>query len=121
MKSIKLPKAEWHFDENSPLGDEGGFGRVFMGSSSEGHKVAVKRLKLTAKETAHRELDMSEHLAGRALKYVIPILDSGIDANSDDYFIVMAKAEKSLQGELDIEGKLNEQDCIDILLQVVEG
>jgi serine/threonine-protein kinase len=39
-------------------------------------------------------------LAGRNLTHVIPVLDAGEDANSGAYFVVMPKAEKSLQAEL---------------------
>jgi hypothetical protein len=44
------------FDEREPIGPEGGFGAVFSGLSPDGQKVAVKRLKLDAETSAHREL-----------------------------------------------------------------
>jgi hypothetical protein len=34
MNKIKLPKGEWFYDPNKPLGPEGGFGIVFNGQST---------------------------------------------------------------------------------------
>ena len=55
MPTIHLNSAEWTFDEDAPLGPPGGFGEVFRGSGASG-PVAIKRLKLTASEAAHREM-----------------------------------------------------------------
>ena len=84
METIKLPRGEWQYDPGAPVGKAGGFGEVFRGSGSEG-EVAIKRLKLTAAQAAHRELDIAKSLGGRTLQHVVPILDSGQDANNDRY------------------------------------
>ena len=59
---------------------------------------------MTAAQAAHRELDIAKSLGGRTLQNVVPILDSGQDADSDRYFIVMPRCEKNLQDVIDIEG-----------------
>lgn len=121
MITIRLLNNEWQFDENSPLGRPGGFGAVFLGAGSGYDSVAVKRLHLSANDAAHRELRIANELMNRNLNHVIPVLDSGKDANSDYYFIVMLRAEKSLQQELSSVGKFSERDAVDIVKQIAEG
>lgn len=103
METIKLPGGEWHYDAREPLGQVGGFGEVFRGRGPDGD-VAVKRLKLTAAQAAHRELDISKYLRGRKLQHVVPILDSGQDADSERYFIVMPLCDENLQEVIDRQG-----------------
>ena len=52
---IRLPRGEWFFNPARPLGPPGGFGEVFEGRDAEDQPVAVKRLKLTVGEAAHRD------------------------------------------------------------------
>jgi serine/threonine protein kinase len=120
METIKLLNNEWQYDAASPLGPEGGFGAVFAGYGN-GEDVAVKRLHLKANDLAHRELRISENLILRTLANVMPVLDSGKDANSDYYFIVMPRADKSLQQELMNARALDELEAIQILLQIAMG
>ncbi len=121
MERIRLERGEWNYDPDQPLGPEGGFGAVFAGSGQGQDSVAVKRLNITAQDAAHRELRMAEELAGRELPHVIPILDAGLDAVSGRYFVVMARAQKTLQEEL-CSGKVWEDlDAAKILLQIAEG
>jgi eukaryotic-like serine/threonine-protein kinase len=121
MKKIKLPKGEWLYDPNKPLGPEGGFGIVFDGQSSAGESLAVKRLKIEANEAAHRELRIAQELSRQDFKNIIPCFDAGQDAESDHYFVVMAKAEKSLQDEIEAGKKFSAEDTANILLQIVDG
>jgi len=121
METIRLTRGEWHYNSKSPLGPPGGFGEVFAGEDTNGNPVAVKRLHLTADEAAHRELDIAKELINSEYEYVIPVLDYGQDAESDRYFIVMPRAERSLQALLDDEITLNESDTVDILSQIVQG
>ena len=86
---IRLPRREWFFDDSRRLGRPGGFGEVFEGEDAKRNPVAVKRLKVTAAEAAHRELTISDELAGRSFEHVLAPLDSGQDADTDDYFVVM--------------------------------
>lgn len=120
MQTIRLNKAEWTFDESINLGPPGGFGEVFRGLSANG-PVAVKRLKLTASEAAHREMNIGESLAGRNLDYVVPVLDYGQDANSDSYFLVMPICDRSLQDEVNEKGTLTLAEARLVALDVLTG
>ncbi len=120
-KEISLPDGKWTYDSEKPLGLAGGFGQVFVGIGADGEPVAVKRLKIEAKQAGHRELRIALDLKGRELQHVMPVLDSGEDAASKAYFVVMPRAEKSLQDRID-EGKtLDAREAIEVLLQIVEG
>lgn len=118
---IKLQAGEWTFDADKPLGPAGGFGEVFQGRSKYGSGVAVKRLHIEAAEAAHRELRIANLFSGRDLHHVIPILDSGRDAESDHYFVVMPRAEKSLQDVISKGADFSNEEVVKILLQVLEG
>lgn len=120
MPTIRLNSAEWVYDEGAPLGAPGGFGEVFRGTGDVGG-VAVKRLKLTASEAAHREMKIGKALAGRSLKHVVPVLDYGQDASSDNYFLVMPVCEKSLQDVLAEKGVLTIPEARSIALDVLAG
>jgi eukaryotic-like serine/threonine-protein kinase len=121
MNKIKLPKGEWFYDPNKPLGPEGGFGIVFNGQSSAGESLAVKRLKIEANEAAHRELRIAQELSRQDFKNIIPCFDAGQDAESDQYFVVMAKAERSLQDEIYAGKKFSSEETTNILSQIVDG
>src|SRR5437016_1819050 len=105
MEEIRLPGGVWRYDPDELLGPPGGFGSVFKGWSADDAPVAVKRLKVEAKAAAHREITLAEFLAGRELKHVVPVMDAGMDAASELYFVVMPRADGSLQDTLD-EGTL---------------
>lgn len=121
MHTIKLPTGEWMYDDLSPLGPPGGFGEVFRGSGN-GSDVAVKRLKLTARQAAHRELAIGLELQNRELNHVVPILDCGQDAESEGYYLVMPVCEKSLQDVLqEMPQGLGINDAIPIVQAVVAG
>lgn len=121
MEKIKLSKGEWEYDPQKPLGKEGGFGQVFSGKSKDDNAVAVKRLKIEASDAAHRELRVADELSNKELTYVIPIFDSGEDADTGRYFIIMPQAEKSLQDDLEQANAFETLDIVDILLQIVNG
>lgn len=121
MPKVKLPRGEWHYDPEARLGREGGFGAVYEGTAEGGEPVAVKRLKIDAHEVAHREMTIADELTGRALRHVMPVLDAGLDPESDSYFVVMPRAEKSLQAVLDKHGKFDDIEAARILLQILEG
>ena len=97
MKKVKLPRGVWSYDPKKPLGAPGGFGAVFAGTDEQGKPVAVKRLHVDAAQAAHRELRIAGSLASRNLQHVIPVLDAGQDSESDQYFVVMPVAQRSLQ------------------------
>lgn len=121
MEEIRLQRGRWKFDPSDQLGPEGGFGAVFRGENDEGESVAVKRLKLTADEAAHRELEIASELSSKSFKNILPVFDSGQDSESSRYFIVMPEAEISLQAYLDQNGLISEIETIKILQTIVDG
>lgn len=64
---------------------------------------------------------IAEELAGRQFNNVIPVLDSGQDTESGGYFVVMARAERSLQSLLDNGRVFSEDETVQILLEVLHG
>lgn len=121
MVTIKLANRQWTYDPERPLGPEGGFGEVFLGEGLDGETVAVKRLKLTAAESAYRELRIADLLLQKELKHVMPVYDFGQDAESDYYFVVMPQAEQSLQQKLDAGGIFNSAQAAAILREIALG
>lgn len=121
MNTIQLKFAVWKYNPKLPLGPEGSFGEVYIGQNDKGEQIAVKRLKITAQEAAHRELSIANKLVENTYSNVMPILDFGQCANSDRYFIVMPCAEKSLQDFLDAEGHLDDRRTANILLEIANG
>jgi serine/threonine protein kinase len=101
---IRLPRGEWFYDPVRLLGPAGGFGEVFEGKNHAGQLVAVKRLKVTAGEAAHRELKIADELAGKSFEHVLAVLDSGEDSERGGYFVVMPRADRSLADELGMRG-----------------
>jgi eukaryotic-like serine/threonine-protein kinase len=118
---IRLPRGEWFYNPTKPLGPAGGFGEVFDGKNEAGQSVAVKRLKMTAGEAAHRELKIADELAGRSFEHVLQVLDSGEDSGAGGYYIVMPRAECSLADALNERGVIPPTEAADVLRQIAEG
>ena len=116
---IRLERGSWSYDESTRLGPKGGFGEVFLGEGPQG-RVAVKRLDLTAGAAAHREMTIGSKLAGRGLKNAVPVIDYGLDAESDRYFLVMPVCDESLQDTL-ARGGLTYADARPIILDILGG
>lgn len=121
MIRIRLPRGEWDYDPESPLGPAGGFGAVFAGRGEKYGPVAIKRLHLSVTDAAHRELRIADELVQRPLEHVVPILDAGKDAESGSYFVVMPQAEKSLQQEIDHIGVFTDKEAVEILRDIATG
>ncbi len=121
MITIRLRKGEWKYDPKLPLGPEGGFGEVFLGKSADGKSVAVKRLKITASDAAHRELKIADWIGKKTFSHIMPCYDSGQDSESDMYFVVMPQAELSLEAKIQQEGLLGDSESAKILLEIVNG
>ena len=118
---IRLNTGEWEFDEEEPLGPPGGFGEVFRGAGDVG-AVAVKRLKISADQAAHRELRIGEHLIGKDFEHVVPILDAGQDAESDRYFLVMPICDQSLQDAInDAPGQMEVSEAVGVASAILTG
>src|SRR4051794_6640358 len=100
MERIVLPRGEWAYDPSKPLGKPGGFGAVFEGTSDGYGQLAVKRLHIRSSDAAHREMRIATDLACRTLTHVVPVLDAGEDAHTGQYFVVMPRAERSLEADI---------------------
>jgi serine/threonine-protein kinase len=121
METIRLPTGTFEYDPNSRLGKPGGFGEVFLGKSSNGEEVAVKKLKLSAADAAHRELRIADEMKGRSFEHVVPFIDSGEDTDTGRYFVVMPKAEGNLDSMLIKNGPVAPTLAASVLLQIVNG
>src|SRR4051794_4570563 len=119
MVDVKLPKGIWQFDETRRLGPPGGFGEVFLGAGPNG-TVAVKRLHLTAHDRSFRELKIADFLVGHNHTHVIPIFDVGLDELSKRYFIIMARADRSLQ-DLVEDTPIGEAETLEIVAAIAAG
>jgi len=119
-KRLSLAR-EWTFDESRRIGSEGGFGDVFEGQSEDGTPVAVKRIRRVTPGLATGEVRVAKALMTRNTAHVIQVLDAGNDAHTGDHFIVMPRAEESLQDRLDRDGPMADEEAMDVLMQVLLG
>jgi serine/threonine-protein kinase len=121
MIDIRLPRGAWTYDPEQQLGPEGGFGVVFAGESATHGSIAVKKLKMMPGGAGHRELRIADEVVGRQFSRVVPVFDAGRDTESGDCFVVMARAERSLQALLD-EGRIfGEGEAVGVLVDVLRG
>ena len=81
----------------------------------------MKKLQIEAARAAHRELRIAEDLAARKLEHVVPVFDAGRDAESDSYFVVMPRAEKSLKDAIQQDGVFTDAEASQVLLEIAEG
>lgn len=119
MQNIKLPRGVWLYDPGHLLGRKGGFGAVYAGSADGHGELAIKRLHLQAAGAAHREMRIANELVGRQLNHVVNVLDAGEDSGS--YFVVMPRAVKSLQQDIDAGKMFGEQETAGVLLAIATG
>jgi len=117
MNTIHLPNGIWQYDSTQKLGPRGGFGIVFAGYSEIMGEVAVKEIT----QEAQREIRIADELLNKKYQYVIPIYDAGQDTESGKNYLVMAKAQKSLQDEIKVKPKFEDHEAVSILLQIVNG
>src|SRR5439155_5804569 len=111
----------FRYDSKKPLGKRGGFGQVFFGLASDGREVAVKKLHVLAADAAHRELSIAGEFKGRTFEHVMPFIDSGEDADTGEYFLVMPRADGSLQEAVERDGGLRPPSAASVLLEMVQG
>jgi serine/threonine-protein kinase len=60
-------------------------------------------------------------LKGRPFEHVVPFIDAGEDADTGGYFVIMPKAEGSLQNKLTKNGPVVPTEAASILLQITKG
>jgi len=121
VRTIKLARGEWKYDPTKQLGPAGGFGVVYEGLGDACGEVAVKELKIDANQAAHRELRLANEIIDESHEHIIPIYDAGQDAESDRYYIIMAKADYSLQDLLNSCNNNLKTDCLNILCEIILG
>ena len=118
---IKLPCGVYTFDERSILGRAGGFGQVFLGETKDGAQVAIKRLHIENFAYGSREIELVSRLVGKEFRGVIPFIDAGLDAESQHWFVVMEKAEFSLEKFVDERGVQQPDVAARILKDIASG
>jgi eukaryotic-like serine/threonine-protein kinase len=95
---------------------------VYEGQDANGRAFAVKRLHLSAASAAHRELTIADELATRTLTHVLPVLDAGQDPDTGSYFLIMPRADQSLDQYIRAKGTpLGVTDAVRLLRQIVAG
>jgi len=109
------------FDPDQALGPAGGFGAVFAGRAEDGSQVAVKRIFAKTATRAARELELADYLTGHEFLHVIPILDAGFDEGTRHHYIVMARADMSLQDMIERSAPLPEADAVAIMDAIAAG
>jgi len=112
---------DWWFDPTHQLGPPGGFGAVFGGQSTAGQQVAVKQLHEHRLSEAQRELEIAELLVGGSHERIVPVYDAGFDEDSRRHYIVMARADESLEDDLDRVGPLDEAEGVSVLASITTG
>jgi len=111
----------WTFNESKKIGTQGGFGEVFEGRGEDGEPVAVKRIRRVTPGLATGEIRIARTLMSRSNQHVIPILDAGKDALSGHHFVVMPRADESLQDLIDRDGPLVDEDAMTVLTDILSG
>ena len=118
LREIRL-SAVWRYAPTRPIGLPGGFGEVFEGYAEDGSAVAVKKIRVATPGLATGEIRVAKHLMTSHPDHVIPILDAGFDLLTAERFIVMPRAELSLQELLDSGGALSDPEAMTILEDVL--
>lgn len=121
MQKIKLNNAVWDADYTKPLAPAGGFGEVFYGVGSDGAEVAIKKLKILAHDAAHREMSVGEFFIGKNFNHIVPVLDVGLDADSNGYFLVMPICSINLQQQIDQNEQLSPEQALHVVIAILKG
>jgi serine/threonine-protein kinase len=121
LVEIKLPKGIYTYDTENQLGPNGGFGKVYLGINETGEECAIKLINIDADESSFREHSIASQLEDKDYNHIISIWDSGQDSDSGRTYIVMNKAERSLQQFIDSSEDITDEEATNILMQVVEG
>jgi serine/threonine protein kinase len=103
------------------IGANSGLGEIFEGQGENGEMVAVKRIRRVTPGLATGEIRIGRIFMTRSAEHVIPILDAGKDAHSDSNFLVMPRADESLQDRIDRDGPLADEDAMTALTHILSG
>jgi serine/threonine-protein kinase len=120
LRTVRLNRGEWRYDPLKQLGSTGGFGSVYSGLDSKDREIAVKVLRVSAAEAGHREIRVADELIGKDYQHLVPVLDAGMDA-AGTYYVVMAKAERTLDDLLGEVGAVEEKEAVRILIDITAG
>jgi eukaryotic-like serine/threonine-protein kinase len=81
----------------------------------------VKRIHIAVQPHSGRELRIADYLLDHNHLHVIPILDAGREEETGHHFIVMAKADRSLQDLVNSSAPLAESEAVEILDAITAG
>ena len=118
--TIRLNRV-WTFDESREIGAPGGFSEIFEGAGEDGSPVAVKRIRRVTPGLGTGEIRIARSLMSGPGAHVIPILDAGKDDESGNNFVIMPRADESLQDRIDRDGPLADEDAMSVLTDVLTG
>jgi eukaryotic-like serine/threonine-protein kinase len=118
---IRLTRAEWEYDPAEPLGKPGGFGAVYVGRATDGRTVAIKRLHIDRLGVTSREIEVAKFLLGHTHPHVIGMLDVGRDSATDAIFLVMERAQQSLQNLINDSAPIATTDALEIVDAIAAG
>ena len=91
------------------------------GETKDGAQVAIKRLHIENFAYGSREIELVSRLVGKEFRGVIPFIDAGLDAESQHWFVVMEKAEFSLEKFVDERGVQQPDVAARILKDIASG
>jgi serine/threonine protein kinase len=121
LVNIRLSQGSWEYDPANKLGRDGHFGAVYFGRGKNDLPVAIKKLHVGQTENASREVQVAKSLLGHTHPHVIGLLDIGVDSSSGAIFLVMEKAEQSLQDLIDKRAPLPPTDALEIIDAIAAG
>ena len=120
MIEISLENGKWKLNTDKLLG-QAGSSRVYEGIAPNGGEVAIKQFLEMRQDLVLREFDIAEFLVSKQLQHVVPVFDKGFDENSGRFYLVMAKAEHSLQDSLKEWGSYDDEQAAGILTDIAMG
>ena len=116
---LQLENEVWTLNETNSLG-KGGFGKVFEGNGDCG-PVAIKRLNESTSDRNVRELSIAAGLAVHTARFIVPILDYGVDLDTERAYLVMPICEGNLSDYVEENGPLDDAEIANVGLQILSG
>lgn len=106
----------------------GGYSIVYEGETVDNRPLAIKRVEIREDRTsrwyadarlAERELDVAQRLPEAASDYLMPVLDDFL--GESELFLIMPRADRSLDDVLKAGERLSEPDVRDLLMRAAEA